>query len=233
MASLVMDAALSYWFRKFLPTATRLRLEEVFGAGLYRGFSDLHRAIFIHIPKTAGVSLKQSLGVREETGHADYRTFQMASPAKCRTYFKFAFVRNPWGRLLSAYSFLDAGGIPKWDLYWRDRLLMGVSSFEQFVLERLETPLVQDALHFRPQYSFLSDDSGAVMMDYIGRFETIDADFAHVCERLGIAVPLRHINRSAHSSYQDVYTPAMRDMVSRVYSRDIELFGYQFNEPTR
>jgi chondroitin 4-sulfotransferase 11 len=229
LVSILTAATLSSWFRKILPTPTRLRLAELAGVGLYRGFPDSHRAIFIHIPKTAGVSLKRSLGILEGTGHADYQAFQMASPAKCRAYFKFTLVRNPWDRLLSAYSFLDAGGIPKWDRYWRERLLTGVANFEQFVMERLETPLVQEALHFRPQFSFLSDDTGRVMMDFVGHFETIDADFAYISARLGIALPLRHLNRSAHPPYHSAYTPAMRDAVSRVYARDIELFGYRFD----
>ncbi|MEN3976900.1 hypothetical protein [Emcibacter sp. SYSU 3D8] len=47
-----------------------------------RGIFGDNRAIFIHISKTAGVSLKHSLGVLEETGHADDQAFQMASPAR-------------------------------------------------------------------------------------------------------------------------------------------------------
>lgn len=224
-----MPRRIGRWIRNTLPKPTRLRLDEAIGIGLYRGFSDEHKAIFIHIPKTAGISLKRTLGVPEDVGHADYLAFHAASPEKCRSYFKFAFVRNPWDRLLSAYSFLQAGGIPKWDLFWRVQLMSGVTSFEEFVLERLENAVVNNALHFRPQYSFISDASGNVKMDFVGRFETIEADFAQVAERLGIDPSLERLNESEHASYQAAYTPAMSEVVARLYARDIELFGYRFD----
>ncbi|MGE0668952.1 MAG: sulfotransferase family protein [Sphingomonadales bacterium] len=198
------------------------------GIGLYRGFPDAHAAIFIHIPKSAGVSVKRSLGI-SGLGHEDYLTFRSASPRKCRDYFKFAFVRNPWDRLLSAYSFLAAGGMPRFDTQLSARLMSGVTGFEHFVLDRLERPDVRDVLHFRPQFSFISDESGVPRMDFVGRLETIDADFAHICERLGLAAPLQRHNVSRHPDYRSAYTPEMHDVAARLYARDIELFGYSFD----
>jgi hypothetical protein len=224
-----MPRRVGYWIRNTLPRQARLRLDEAVGKGLYRGFSDQHQAIFIHIPKTAGVSLKQALGVPEEIGHADYLAFRAASPAKCRSYFKFTFVRNPWDRLLSAYSFLQAGGIPRFDRFWRVQLMSGVTSFEEFVMDRLENAVAFQALHFRPQYSFLCDGAGRMKMDFVGRFETIEEDCEQLAARLGIALPLQRLNRSRHTAYQSAYTPAMRDLVARIYARDIELFGYRFD----
>lgn len=224
----IMRPLLPSWLKDILPTAARLRMRDIAGIGLYRGFPDEHAAIFIHIPKSGGLSVKRSLGIAR-TGHADYVSFRAASPRKCREYFKFAFVRNPWDRLLSAYSFLKAGGIPRWDAGLNARLMDGVTGFEQFVLERLELPEVRNALHFQPQLRFISDESGMPKMDFVGRVETIEADFGFICTRLGISAPLQRLNQSSHPPYQSAYTPAMRDVAASVYARDIELFGYRFD----
>src|SRR5690242_8686296 len=67
-------------------------------------------SIFVHVPKAAGVSIARALYGDLGMGHmtlAEYRTvFRQRAFDKM---FKFAFVRNPFDRLHSAYHFLRAG----------------------------------------------------------------------------------------------------------------------------
>jgi len=63
-------------------------------------------------------------------------------------------------------------------------------------------------------------------MDFVGRFETLAADFAKICDRIGANLAMDHHNRTDHPPWQDCYT---REMFDRVRSRaqvDIESFGY-------
>ena len=76
-----------------------------------RGF-DREKAIFVHIPKAAGTSIALSI-FGELPYHykaIDYIVF--FGRKTFNQYFKFAFVRNPWDRVYSAYTYLRKGG---WD----------------------------------------------------------------------------------------------------------------------
>jgi len=67
--------------------------------------SHADRAIFIHIPKTAGSSIKK-LGQLDYNGHVRAAAIRnRVSHEVWSTYFKFAFVRNPWDRFLSLYCY--------------------------------------------------------------------------------------------------------------------------------
>ena len=109
--------------RKFLslsgPTVLRWRsrLADLRGRGVYAGYPNRHRCIFIHIPKTAGSSIVEML-FNEPSRHIPYFVYRDANPEKFRQFFKFAFVRNPWDRLVSTYFFLREGGVNEDDRRW-------------------------------------------------------------------------------------------------------------------
>jgi chondroitin 4-sulfotransferase 11 len=212
--------------RHIVPAAARARLREWRGTGLYGKFANEHRAIFIHVPKTAGVSVRRALAMDHtfSSVHATYLDYHLADPRKCRDFFKFAFVRNPFERLLSAYAFLAAGGMPKWDTERKERVLHGIDGFEQFVHERLADVLHE--LHFRPQHEFLCDRSGALKMDFVGHVEAMERDFAAICARLNITGRIAVHNTSIHGTSDASYTPPMRAIVASAYARDFSLFGY-------
>jgi hypothetical protein len=63
-----------------------------------------HKFIFVHVPKTGGTSIESLLdlsGAKHNTAR-QYRNF---FPDVWKRYFSFAFVRNPWDRVLSFYMF--------------------------------------------------------------------------------------------------------------------------------
>ncbi len=77
---------------------------------------DRLRCIFVHIPKAASVSVCRGLFGELAGGHAHIGVYQLAfSHLEFSSYFKFAFVRNPWDRLFSAYAFLRDGGMDESD----------------------------------------------------------------------------------------------------------------------
>lgn len=67
-----------------------------------------------------------------------------------------------------------------------------------------------------------------MLMDFIGKMENIEADFAHVCEHLGIRNTLRHLNKSEHRDYRSYYNEETKALVARTFRDDIETFGYSF-----
>lgn len=64
----------------------------------------LSRYVFIHINKTAGSSIEQALELRFEHKTAIEKRSELGSRRWDRP-FKFCFVRNPWDRVLSHYSY--------------------------------------------------------------------------------------------------------------------------------
>ena len=78
--------------------------------------------------------------------------------------------------------------------------------------------------------SMIVDEDGASIVDFVGRFENLQADFAAVCDRIGLhRTGLPHENRSdGRKAYRDYYSEETRDIVARYFKRDIERFGYEF-----
>ena len=73
------------------------------------------------------------------------------------------------------------------------------------------------------------DRSGKVNLDFIGRFETLEKDFELLTARLGVLASLPKTNTSPRGrDYRSYYDDESIEIVAKLYSRDIELFGYSF-----
>ena len=165
-------------------------------------------------------------------GHIKAQSYLDYDATKFKNYFKFAFVRNPWDRFFSAYTYLKKGGRNKFDQAWSNENLSQIESFEEFVLKmNRDYHFRQKVLkytHFIPQYHYICDKNKKILMDYIGKFENINKDYDCISDKLNIGVPLEHLNKSTSDNYRDYYTPEMRGIVSKLYRDDIRLFGYEF-----
>mgnify|MGYP003685512195 CR=1 FL=1 len=196
--------------------------------------SHKHNYIFIHLPKTAGLSIVQALtpfcDEQEYThGHpfqSDYYKFFEALPRSAEEYYQFTFVRNPYSRLVSSYEYLKKGGQPcGYDLNARDRLNLLNKTFKEFVKDFDPR---DSAVHFIPQIDFFNKDIDLVE---IFKLETINKDFEKICSKIKIPkqnVP--HNNKSKHTHYTEYYDDETRQIVAEKYAKDIEYFGYKFGE---
>ena len=133
--------------------------------------------------------------------------------------FKFAFVRNPWDLVVSTFFYIRAN--EAWfESHEPDYARVACGGFQDFV--RFYPMIAGDTL------SMIADEAGEVIVDFVGRYERLEDDFAAVCRRLGISAELPHLNRSEHESYREYYDAATRSIVERHFARDIERFGYSF-----
>jgi hypothetical protein len=129
------------------------------------------------------------------------------------SYFKFTFERNPWDRQVSDY------------LYWtkrRTRRGKGAVTFDQY-LRKKATKLDNYDLYAM---------NGEVVVDFIGRYESLALDLARALRQVGLAVPasLPHLNSSnrMNRDYRSFYSDYTRRLVADWYKREIDLFGYEF-----
>jgi len=198
---------------------------------------DKAQAIFVHIPKCAGISLNKALFNSIGGGHTTLEQYINVFPPRlfCK-YFKFTFVRNPWDRVASAYFFLQTGGMNPWDKEFYEQELAQYASFEDFVLNWLKPENLFKHHHFTPQYHYLFDQYKKVSVDYVGYVESIDEDFAYISKRMGVNASLAKNNAVHRADYRNLYSPEMIEKVREVYQQDIELLNYDFNgviEPVR
>lgn len=189
-----------------------------------------YNCIFVHIPKTAGVSISKSIFGNLAGGHKTIQIYQNLFGPYFDKYFKFAFVRNPWDRLYSAYTFLKDGGFNEKDRKWSEANLSHFQDFEDFVINWLSKENSYKKAHFISQHHFITNDKGKIAVDFLGRFENLIQDVEIICNKIGVKNTLAHNNQSKRAAnYQEMYTPEMIAIVEKVYQKDISTFGYAFD----
>lgn len=121
-------------------------------------------------------------------------------------FFAFTFVRNPWSKVVSEFFYSKSA-----------------NGYNGTFKNYLRKPRCQPD-HMTPQINFLNDN-----MDYIGRFENLQADFNIACDKIGIPHQnLPHKNKTKHKHYTEYYDDETKQIVAEKYAKDIEYFGYEF-----
>jgi hypothetical protein len=189
-----------------------------------------NQCVFVHITKSAGTSLALSLFGELPYHYTAWQYRVIYGHKNFNRFFKFTFVRNPWDRLYSSFSYLKGGGWNKEDTSWAEKNLAGVESFDDFVMNWLSEDKLHEHIHFWPQSEFICDQKNAPLIDYLGYFENINQDFSHILKQLNLPQKkLKHTNASKRKTYDQVYTPQMIDKVASLYEQDIHNFGYTFD----
>lgn len=226
----LMPAAERRMLLSLAPQYQQRHIERVLkGRAIYQPCFDQHQALFIHVPKSAGRSIVRGLFDVKSVEHAPAQWYQQLDPDKFQRYFKFTFVRNPWDRAVSAYSYLQQGGsaASEEDVRW-SRFVNGFDSFDDFVCQWMTRENIMRNALFTPQTLFLQNEYGQLDMDFIGRFENLAEDFASIASKLGVDAALPHINQSRQSSYQDLYSQRSQEIIADIYQADISNFDYKF-----
>lgn len=190
---------------------------------------DERKAIFIHVPKTGGTSIKEALFNSKCGGHLTLDSYALIMSAeKLSSYFKFCFVRNPWDRLVSSYTYLAQGGNNRRDRMFYDTCISKFSGFEDFVRNWLNRENIFQYVHFLPQTKFVVHRYGLVKPDLVARYEHLEAEYRNIAARFGISVRLPHSNKSKRTDFRNYYSDKTREIVASVYSSDIHHLGYTF-----
>ena len=149
-------------------------------------------------------------------GHVSYRQLRGAVGADALAgFFRFAFVRHPYDRFVSVCAFLA-----RTDPGYRHNPT-------DWMKQALQRPQFCKRVLVAPQFSLLSDDAGVVALDFVGRYESLQADFDAVCDRLTLPkVTLPHRNRSEHDAYQNLLDNELKDALWQRYEQDFVAFNY-------
>ena len=204
--------------------------------------SHKHRFIFVAIPKTGTHSVRHAL--RGHMGEDDMeqarlfveKSFPIPEIARMghghisfaevrpflgeeafQRYFKFAFVRNPFDRFVSYCAFATS----REGSFDRDP--------KRVMRHFLFTAPPTNHIIFRPQHLFVTDQSGSLQADMLGKVEEMQASYDAIAARIGLpTTALDHANRSRRGDYRDYYDQELIDGVAKIYARDLALFGYDY-----
>lgn len=195
-------------------------------------------AVYIHIPKTAGSSI-ESVSWMGGAGHWTIRDMARAASKSGAVVdldraFKFTVVRDPLDRFVSCFFHKQYPHIDNWG-YEGDK-----EGFTRFVRMAHEVGIREDLMypepgnwhlhhHFIPQWYFICDASGKLMMDFIGRFHCLDLDWRTICVHVGVEYEaLPHLRRTERESSAYYYTSETEEMVRELYEKDYDLLGEFF-----
>jgi hypothetical protein len=128
-----------------------------------------------------------------------------------RSYFKFAFDRNPWDRQVSWYHhhFRRKSTPPPFADFMRTDRRARIDNYDIYAI------------------------GGDVAVDFVGRFENLEGDLKRALAQAGLTLdaPLPRAKgtfRRGAAPYRDYYDAATRAIVGDWYDREIKLLGYVF-----
>jgi hypothetical protein len=209
--------------------------------------SHKHKFVYIAVQKTGSASIRNIL---DEYSDIRYGNFNNKNPhattwdvkkelfvndtKKFNSYFKFAFVRNPWARMASWYEFMcrqvHKTESQKYDFVenqydtYKNISLMGFNRFIQFLYEKNKS-------YYLGYSRYYEDENGNNLLDFIGKVENLQEDFDIVCDKIGIPKQqLPHKNKTNHKHYTEYYDDETKQMIAEKYAKDIEYFKYKFGE---
>ena len=205
--------------------------------------SDSHQFVFVHVRKAAGTSLRHILeqvslaknnqlwykmlsrnGFKVDYHKHSFRKHSALIEAEksmpegvFENYFKFAFVRNPWDRLVSEFEYIKTQ-----NTHSRYKKLSQMT-FEQYI----EFQGKRASAH---QFNVLSNKKGELGLDYVGKFERLDESLVYISEKINLdCSQIPHINKIKRQPFQSYYNDATAERVSELWVKDIEVFDYQFD----
>ena len=211
------------------------------------------RALYIAVPKTGSAGLSQTLAIDDNISpdHSPFVKLNMKlnlMGVDTSSLFIFCSCRNPYQRFKSwAYDFDDrvykALGIEDWmntGMSLND-LAEAFYNFyklaeDGYTLEKRDGTEVGIPYHVRTQYSFIVNEDGDPVVDFLIKLESIEGDWDRLTEILKdkdiILKDKSFLNRKKgtrtriKTNEREELTEASKKKLSELYAKDFEFFGY-------
>jgi hypothetical protein len=137
------------------------------------------------------------------------------TPQKWDTYYKFAFSRNPYDKIVSAWNHVNRFKIPFLN-YLR---LQNVCNDVEF-------------MHvFMPQVRNIINEKGKINLQFIGKFENLEEDFCTILKNIGIKNIIhdseKKMNVRPHEEFVNYYeNQEILDFINNLFKEDFEHLDY-------
>jgi len=230
-------------------------------------YSEDRKFIWFKCAKTAGTSMFRGVMLKEIDDVTSYKAnpekfdkwWNDLTDEKINEYFVFTFIRNPYDRLVSAFShivvernwkFLERA----WPIYSSAEMPIGFTFIElytQFCLfvtrclkhyDIHEQSMSTGSSHWMPQSVFVELE-GYQIVDFVGKYENLKVDWKYVAKKIGVTEELPFVGASdtakvlgtTREKNQRVPWSAFYIdneillQVSEFYKRDLNILGYMEN----
>ncbi len=195
--------------------------------------SNKNKLIFVHIPKNAGTSITESDNIGFELhGHHTSKFYKDNYPKQWEEYNKFAIIRDPWDRVVSNYEYSKMS-----ESYWHSKNVnrkYGVHpdyetlkdvTFKDMLLNFKEDSNFLKHQGWGSQYKYICDLNDSIMVDNVFNIDELGS------ELFKTLIPnLKTINKSnkIHNNYKEYYDDETKEIVNKIYEKDIEIFKFQY-----
>lgn len=179
------------------------------------------KLIFIHIPKNAGNSVKETLGLNiNKTSHS-LPTY-LVHKKTWESYFKFIVVRHPFDRLISSYFYHTQ---KNYNGYYLNKY----PNLKKYNFTKYFKIFSKETNALRPQSDYLYHKYSNKKVDRVLYFENLEYDLQFVLKKFNISRTLPHLNSSKKNLDTLVYDNEFIDKVNKFYEDDYVNFNYDKN----
>ena len=182
-------------------------------------YSDSHKFMFYHIPKTAGTSMHsvfKQYGVSAHVNEFHWTRVRSHTAVehtwdkyKGNEYFSFAIVRNPYDRMFSLYNFLKRRRIIK-------------ETLEEFI-KNIGTK--------EPSQFKLLNYNGVVPLSFVGKFENLEEDFNFIADKIKIKERYKDLPKLFkavnNGNYKEQINNELKAIIDEKHHDDFINFNYK------
>ena len=195
------------------------------------------KLIFIHVPKSAGTSVRATLKkyLNEENydniynnSHQSYSQIVKINNKIINNRISFALVRNPYERFVSIYRFVNRPfKLNKWFGNKSSEVAERIDTFEKFI-ENFRMPewVWKGYDHFTPQYEWTKGVNKVFKLNEKELLNNFLKDYG-IKEEIG-----HHNKREIHSGYNEMYKKYYNENTKRIikkyFEKDLDLFKFSF-----
>ena len=140
--------------------------------------------------------------------------------------FSFSVVRNPYDKVGSHYRYrlkTNQTGLAETKI-----------SLSEWVCRSYgdQDPKYYDQpLMFAPCTTWLIDEDGKIIVDFVGKLESISKDWETIKRRLNLEVDLpKHNATSSDNVFQNELSPEAEQIIESHFEEDFERFGYEIRK---
>lgn len=175
-----------------------------------------YKALWFRTYKVASRTIDDMLKRQDEVGSYIYASDMAYSPSMFKDYFKFAFVRNPETRFVSAWK---DKVLRQNYFHFSDKEHEKMKDLDHFINWVKSLDIENCDEHLRCQMSLVDVEN----MDFIGKFENFEVDFNHVVSKLKVPnYKMEFLNQGMKKEFE--LSDNQRKEIRNIYHMDFKEF---------